>query len=124
MLQQGDSVPHVDVRQIDGKRMSYSDVWQHRNLVLVVTGDDDSAPVAETITGLQTRASQIAELETVIVITADNVPGVSRPGIVIADRWGEICHVADRSAWLDATGIIEWLEFLQHKCPECEGEAK
>lgn len=124
MLQRGDSVPHFDVRQIDGKGTSYSDVWQHRNLVLVVTGDDESAPVAETVAGLRARASQIVQLDTVTVVTADDVPGVSRPGIVIADRWGEIAHVADRAAWLDATGVIEWLEFLQHKCPECEGEAR
>ena len=35
MLQRGDSVPHFDVRNVDNEPVSYSTIWQRRNLVLV-----------------------------------------------------------------------------------------
>jgi hypothetical protein len=49
------------------------------------------------------------------------------PGVLLADRWGEIVHLtaASESARSPAPGeLIEWLEYIQNRCPECEGEAR
>lgn len=124
MLRRGDSVPHFSAIRASGDRFEYATIWQHRQLLLVSTGDAPDAEVTATATEVAQRAAELASLDTVAVVTADAIPGVPRPGIVIADRWGEIYCVADRSAWLTADEAIEWVRFVQYKCPECEGEAK
>lgn len=58
--------------------------------MLVSTGNSESGDVRETVSGLSQREDELAALETTCVITSDAVPGVPIPGIVIADRWGEI----------------------------------
>jgi hypothetical protein len=124
-LQKGDRVPHFEVAQSDGTRVSYATgIWQHRNLLLVSIGDDESAVVQETVADLRERAEDIESLEAVCLVTRDQVPGVPTPGMVIADRWGEIFRVADAASWMRADDVVDWLQYLQYKCPECEGEAK
>jgi hypothetical protein len=49
------------------------------------------------------------------------------PGVVVADRWGEIVHVATTSQVDILTSpedLLDWLDYLEKRCPECEGEAK
>jgi hypothetical protein len=46
---------------------------------------------------------------------------------VVADRWGEIVHIAAPSgiAGLPDPGeLLEWLDYVEHRCPECEGETR
>jgi hypothetical protein len=60
-------------------------------------------------------------------VTADRVPGIQSPAVVVADRWGEIVHVATTSRVDDLTSpeeLLEWVDYLHRRCPECEGEAK
>jgi hypothetical protein len=92
-----------------------------------------SLPHAESVARtrfLDQLTSQMSELtgdDTACVITRDNVSGVPRPGIVVADRWGEIHHVAGGETVDDLPSpheLIEWLRYVQHQCPECEGEAR
>jgi hypothetical protein len=55
------------------------------------------------------------------------VPGVQAPGALIADRWGEIIHitaVAESAQSPAAEDLLGWLEYVQNRCPECEGEVK
>jgi hypothetical protein len=60
-------------------------------------------------------------------MTRAPITGVPRPGVVIADRWGEIYSVVNaRSAPELPTveDLLEWFRYIRHACPECEGEAK
>ena len=69
----------------------------------------------------------LSDDETEWIVTRDPVEGLPCPGIVVADRWGEIAHVVHSSQVEDlppADELIEWVRYLQYRCPECEGEAK
>jgi hypothetical protein len=48
------------------------------------------------------------------------------PATAFADRWGEIVFIAGGTAAADLPRpheVTEWVEYVQHQCPECEGEA-
>ncbi|HEX8904578.1 MAG TPA: redoxin domain-containing protein [Longimicrobiaceae bacterium] len=52
--------------------------------------------------------------------------GIEGAGVVIADQWGEVAHVADAGAGHDLPDpreIARWVQYLAIRCPECEGEA-
>ena len=124
MLQRGDAVPHFTVRTAHGGTVDYASLWQQRNLVLILLAAelDDSAGQAKRIA---TAASEAPDTEW--VITRDPIEGVPRPGVLVADRWGEIVHIASTSADAglpDVDDLLEWLHFTRMRCPECEGEAK
>jgi hypothetical protein len=68
----------------------------------------------------------LTERHTECVITRDVVAGAPSPGIVVADRWGEIVHVARGSQGTplpEPDELLEWIDYVQHQCPECQGEA-
>jgi hypothetical protein len=125
-LQRGDPVPHFVVATLDQRTVEYSTLWQRRNLVLVTLG--------EVCASARTYVSQLADAgaalqshETECVITRDYIPGVASPNVMIADRWGEIAYVAGGSNVADlppVPEILEWVAYLQIRCPECEGEAR
>jgi hypothetical protein len=124
-------MPHVDLRGIDGTTFSYRDIWQRRNLLLVLlpdeTNKDEQRQEAAYVDAIRAHEEAIREYETDVVITRDAVPGLPAPAVLIADRWGEIIAVScsDRIATLlPIAEILEWLRFVAHACPECEGEAK
>ena len=126
-LQRGALVPHFSVTTLDGERFDYSSIWQRRNLLLVVLPDEnDGTAVALVDTvGELTHSGDLAE--TVVVVTRSKVTGLPSPAVLIADRWGEIIHVApvrDSAAAPTAAALREWLEYVWHQCPECEGEVK
>ena len=53
--------------------------------------------------------------------------GAPSPGVLIADRWGEIAYITSGSNIADLPRlpeILEWVAYLQARCPECEGETK
>jgi hypothetical protein len=112
-------VPHFTVTGLDGRSIAYASIWQRRNLVLVVlpaAGCDDYAAAIDA------SISELTAHETACVVTRDAVSGVPQPGVAIADRWGELFHVA---AGLPAVAeLVEWLRYAQMQCPECRGEAR
>jgi hypothetical protein len=60
-------------------------------------------------------------------MTRDQVAGISTPAVIVADRWGEIVYVAvssDAGGLPPAEALADWLTYVQHQCPECEGETK
>ena len=123
-LQRGDQVPRFEVRNLQGDPFSYSTIWQRENLVLVTLPEDVELGNASA---LASRTRDFAERETVLVITRDRIAGLPTPGAVVADRWGEIVHVAaapDVSALPAASELIEWIDYVRIRCPECEGEAR
>jgi peroxiredoxin len=126
-LQPGDPVPHFRVGTIDGRRIEYSTIWQRRNLVLVALTECDSAPSRTYVSQLKAELSTFQSHETECVITRDVVAGAASPAVLIADRWGEIVYVAHVSNVVDLPRlpeILDWVAYLQTRCPECEGETK
>jgi len=127
VLQTGDLVPNFTVTTVSGERFDYSDIWQQKNLALVLLPHEDSAVTTNFVDQLTGQMSELTGDDTVCVITRDSVSGVRSPGIVVADRWGAIHHVADAHAVADLPGpdaVIEWLRYAQHQCPECRGESR
>jgi hypothetical protein len=124
-LQRGDQVPHFEVHTLAGDVFSYSTIWQRMNLVVVTlpgAGPEDDYPST-----LVARARDFDEHNAACVMTRDCVPGVPAPGGVVADRWGEIVYViaATHAGELPpASELLDWLEYVERRCPECEGEAK
>jgi hypothetical protein len=113
------------VRTLAGDVFSYSTIWQHRNLVLVTISE--SASDTDYVASLFARREDFEQLESVCVITRDRVSGVATPGALVADRWGEIAYVAAAPHVTElptASELIEWLDYVERRCPECEGEAR
>jgi hypothetical protein len=124
-LRPGEQVPHFVVLDIDGRQVAYGETWQRRNLLLIAAGDDSDVN-ARVASDLARHLSEISEHEATAVITRDAIPGLPRPGVLIADRWGEVQFVAAGEVGRDAPGaadLVEWLRFVRQRCPECEGEA-
>ena len=123
-LQRGDQVPRFEVRNLQGDPFSYATIWQRENLVLVTLPEDVEL---SDPSGFASLTRDFAERETVLVITRDRIAGLPTPGAVVADRWGEIVHVAaapDVNGLPAASELIEWIDYVRIRCPECEGEAK
>jgi hypothetical protein len=117
----GDLVPHFEVTTLAGDRFEYSSIWQRRNLVLVTLPSDSATP--EHSAWLAPRARAAPDNDTAWVVTADRVAHVPYPGVVVADQWGEVVHVA--AAPLPSPDeVAQWVHGLEMRCPECEGEAK
>jgi hypothetical protein len=126
MLHAHDLLPHFAVADLEGERFRYSSIWQRKNLVLVLL--PDSNPPSRHYAGqLMARAEELGDEDTEWLVTPDPIEGLPRPGVVVADRWGEIAYVSGPSEVgelpvLDE--LLEWMHHVQHRCPECEGEAK
>ena len=123
-LRPGDILPHFEVTGLDGARVRYADIWQHRNLVLLsVPGD--AAAAAGYAARVRSAVAAEAPHDAVCVTTADMLPALPSPGVVVADRWGDVTFagVCDPVLGIPAAEeIVEWLRFTRMRCPECEGE--
>jgi hypothetical protein len=126
MLRRGDQVPHFEVKTVGGELFTYASIWQHKNLVLValpggaLVGGHDALEQARHSDALQRR-------ESVCVITRDPVPGLQAPAALVADRWGEIVYVTETSRADElpsSSELLDWLDYVNRRCPECEGEAR
>jgi hypothetical protein len=127
MLQAHDLISHFNVTTLSGERFAYSEIWQRKNLVLISLPQSDPAASTEYVSQLMAQTSELTQDDSVFVITPDHVDGLPSPGVVVADRWGEIQYVTDASGVDDLPSpqeIIEWLQHVQSQCPECQGEAK
>lgn len=72
----------------------------------------ESAASTKFVDQLTAHMSELTGDDSACVITRDRVSGVSSPGLVVADRWGEIHHVADGKPVDDLPGpddVIEWI---------------
>jgi hypothetical protein len=124
MLQRRDDTPHFRVTTLDGQAVDYSRIWQRRNLVLVTVPSELSESARKYVRQLST--TQFGA-DTACVVTSDHVEGLSAPGVLIADRWGEVifamsCSNIDELP--SAMEILDWVEYMGKQCPECDGEAK
>ena len=124
-LQSGDAVPHFELPGVDGVVIRYLTIWQRRNLVLVRLrpADDDD----DYINALRSRASAFDDQASTCVITRGSIEGLPAPGLLVADRWGEIVHVVTSPSVTGLPSVVrllQWLEAIEYRCPECEGEAR
>jgi hypothetical protein len=127
VLQRGDLVPHFEVTTTGGEPFSYSTIWQRRNLVLIALPAGESDASRTYISQIAARKPEFIAREAECVATTDRVPGVESPAVVVADRWGEIVHAAATSYVDELTSpqeLVDWVDYLHRRCPECEGEAK
>ena len=62
MLQRGDSIPHFEVRGLEGGPFKYSTIWQHKNLLLVVlpTLDSELSKRSIAVTGAYRSSRALA----------------------------------------------------------------
>ena len=123
MLKRGDSVPHFALRTVGGQPINYSTIWQRKNLILVTLPHAD----AEYASQLTARLPEFKDRNTECVVTREAMPQIPAPGVVVADRWGEIVFsaTADRVSGLPPPeDLLDWIDYIQNRCPECEGEAK
>lgn len=129
MLIPGASFPHMSIPRIDGTVFAYGDVWQQRNLVLVSLPADEARQESgqRYAAGLAAQAGVFDECEAVLVVTDTPVDGVPVPGVVVADRWGEVTAIAaaqDVASLPGVEQVLTWLRAVVHACPECEGEVR
>ena len=124
-LAPGDLIPHFEAVSLDGETVTYSSIWQRRNLVLIRIPEDPDGTFERYAARLTAEGPALTGEDTAWVITRDPVAGVPCPGVVVVDRWGEIAHVAAGShpGELPALrDIVDWVTYVQHQCPECQGE--
>lgn len=122
-----EQVPHFTARTVDGATVRYADLWQRQNLLLVQLPQEPSEESDAVIAGLQARRADLTAHDTACLVTREPVPGAPCPGIVIADRWGEIYHAAGASSpgqLPSPSELVEWLRYVQMQCPECQGETR
>jgi hypothetical protein len=127
MLHRGDLVPHFDVRTVGDEPVSYSTIWQRRNLVLVTLADVACDSCRGYVSELTALFPALGAQNTECVITRDPVPGMCSPGVLVADRWGEIVSITEVPDIADLPSpeeLLDWVRYVQTQCPECEGEAK
>jgi hypothetical protein len=125
ILQRGDLVPHVEVRAVDGRLFRYSAIWQRGSLVLVAL--PAAGPGGAYAAELAARTADFQDRNAVCVVTRDPVDGLPAPGALVADRWGEVVHAAAArgvDGLPSAPELLEWLDYVERRCPECEGEAR
>lgn len=126
MLNAHDPMPMFTASQVDDGVVDYRDLWQRKQLVLVSLTEHDATrgPYVES---LLAHAPALGQADTALVVTGDSIEGIPRPGVVVADRWGEVRFVASgrRAADLpDAAALAEWVSSVGMECPECQGETR
>ena len=125
MLQRHDLLPHFRVTDLRGDCVEYASIWQRKRLVLVLLPDFDS-PSRHYADRLVEAIRDLTD-DTEWILTQDHVEGLPRPGVVVADEWGEIAHSVHATTVQGLPKpdeLIDWVRYLQYRCPECEGEAK
>jgi peroxiredoxin len=123
LLDRGDQVPHFDVLTVDGQRVRYTEFWQHQNLVFVSLDLQSHPEHRQYAANLRARRDEFSGEETVLVISSEAVGGLPSPGVIVADKWGEIVHVfrpdEPGASMPDADDLLDWVHFVRIQCPEC-----
>ena len=123
----GGALPFFDVTTVTGERIKYADLWQRRNVLLVCLPADETTAHTSYANALARHSAELDAYSAVPVVTRDAVAGLPQPSAVIADRWGEVQYLASSGSagdLPDVREILDTLDFVQRRCPECEGEWK
>jgi hypothetical protein len=123
VLGPGDLIPSFEGQAVDGRRLRYEELWQRRNLVLFVLSAAARAEALSDLAAVEAGLSKLQPDDTTLVICDHTIAGVPLDAVVVADRWGEIAYVHElkpnREEWPSRDEILEWVEFIRIKCPEC-----
>lgn len=112
-----DKVAHFVVRARGGATVDYRTIWQTQQLLLICLDDSPASAVLTSIAiELARRHAEINTAQSQLVVTYDEVPGAPRPGVLVADRWGDIYASIDDASATSADDLIDWLRFMQRKC--------
>jgi hypothetical protein len=101
-------------------------IWQRRNLLLVALPSEGDVVDSTYVDDLLQQSALLTHHDTRLVLTRESVPGLPKPGLLVADRWGEIyfavstAHVSELPR---PSTILTWVRAVDHECPECQGEA-
>ncbi|HET8522807.1 MAG TPA: redoxin domain-containing protein [Thermomicrobiales bacterium] len=125
----------------DGQTIRSQSYRQRSNLVLLFHHGRDCAPCQAMLADIGAHIDEIQDQATaVLAIGPDGEArpfpmltdpsgeiakqqGLAAPAVVIVDRFGEIWAAWEGGAdhhLPHADDVIEWLEFLEVQCPECE----
>jgi peroxiredoxin len=127
----GQQLPFFTLVTTDGREVRYRDLWQQQNLVLVtlLRDSDEARAYAEELRKHQPELSAY-DTEVVVWFIAHNPDARAAlgedfpvPSVLLADRFGEVEHVSRGGSERDlprAASIVEWLRFIQSRCPECD----
>lgn len=119
----GVHIPSFTVRTIGGDSVRYrTDIWQRQHLVLARLGGDGAAEQS-WMEALEAARPAIEAADARLVITRDPVDDVPAPSVLVADRWGEVQRSFE-GALPEVGDLVEWVEWVSQKCPECEAEAR
>jgi len=127
-----DLLPHFELETVRGDRVRYADLWQRRFVVLVALRDPGSPETRRYVDALMAAGDLVAHETTLVIYEPAAQPTQAAglppaPSVTIADRWGEVQHVAaaERDGELPPPAeLVEWLRFVQIQCPECQGETR
>jgi hypothetical protein len=120
-----DLMPMFTAAGADGTAVRYEDIWQRKNLLLVSLPEDDPASRAY-VQSFAVIEPELAMYDAALIVTT-GIEGIPSPGVVVADRWGEVYYVqnADRASRLPTPNeLMEWLRYVRNECPECQGETR
>ena len=128
VLTVGELVPHFQATDLAGNPFVYSvAAWQRRNLVLVRFPAEPSDAEVGYLAALAASAAAFEACAAVVLVTRGRIEGMPGAGVVVADRWGEIFHVAhaaDVMSLPPADALTEWVDFVQRQCGGCRAEAR
>jgi hypothetical protein len=121
-------VRHFTVTDVRRGPVNYaSDVWQKRGLVLIALPPESSPDEARFLARVAALDDSFTAADAASIVTRDSVAGLPPYGVLIADRWGEIAFTrfsTSLTALPGADDLLEWIEYVQRQCPECQGEVR
>lgn len=114
-------MPHFSVYSTDGALIAYRDIWQRRNLLLIsVPASSEFRDVPQGyVSGLAARARDLALYETTVIVTHDALDGLPSPGVLIADRWGEVYFVyapGGVTGMPAVDDLVDCVKVIAYKC--------
>jgi hypothetical protein len=117
MFDPRDKVTHFVVRARNGTTVDYRTIWQKDQLLLICLDDTPASAALTAIADeLAGRPDDFRYAQSQLVVTGDEVPGAPRPGVLVADRWGDVYAAIDAASVTSADDLIDWLRFMQRKC--------
>jgi peroxiredoxin len=125
----------------EGREIRSQSYRQRSNLVLLFHHGRDCARCHEMLADFDAGSEEIRDQSATILAIGPEAPaasfpmlldssgevtarqGLTVPAVVIVDRFGEIWAAWEGGAdhrLPSSKDVIEWLEFLEVQCPECE----
>lgn len=110
-------MPHFVVRTTEGTTVDYRSIWQRDQLLLICLDQSAASdPLLRLAWDLAARGKDLSVVETSLVVTREPIAGLPCPGLVLADRYGEIFWTREPGGVTDADDVIDTLRVMQSRC--------